>query len=166
MCLKQVGLEPNRVGQVCVESQIFLGVDNINGQFDVQGFIGLGPQEMSDHTSYVYNLFNQRVIERIVVGLNYENEIYTDKVSTITFGYYDWEHIEGGDQALNWYQNLGTDSWMVMMDDLMYDGTDLQTGDKGAKNAHIDSASMYIQVPQSEFNVLKNLLLRVDRTIK
>lgn len=67
---------------------------------------------------------------------------------------------------MNWYQNLGQDSWMVMLDDLMYDGKDLQTNNKGAKKAHIDSGSMFIQIPVSEFNILKKMLIKADPTIR
>lgn len=76
--------------------------------------------------------------------MNYENTFfYKDKISIITFGYFASSHIQGGEEGLNWYPNLGTDSWMVMLDDLMFNGQDLQTR-PGAKKAHIDSAGMYI----------------------
>ena len=53
-----------------------------------------------------------------------------------------------------------------MLDDLMYDGKDLQTNNKGAKKAHIDSGSMFIQIPVSEFNILKKMLIKADPTIR
>ena len=68
------------------------------------------------------NLFESQQIEQPRIGINYENPLYEDKVSTITFGYLDEAHIQGGEDAMNWYPNQGNSSWMVMLDDLMYNG--------------------------------------------
>lgn len=59
------------------------------------------------------------------VGLNFENPVYKNRVSTITFGYYDEEHIHDGSVGLNWFKNKGTDNWSFDLDDLMFNGKEI-----------------------------------------
>lgn len=86
------------------------------------------------------------------VGLNFENPRDLDKVSTINFGYYDVDQVVNGEAGLNWYQNMGNETWSIVMDDIKFAGRDLQPPNQpGAKLAHIDSAGMHIQIPLAEF---------------
>ena len=59
------------------------------------------------------------------VGLNYENPMDTDRVSTITFGYYDFAHVDRGENGLVGFDNVGQDNWSIMLNSLKYDGKDL-----------------------------------------
>ena len=47
------------------------------------------------------------------VGLNYENPKNDDRVSTITFGYFDLGHVEKGQAGLVGFKNIGTDNWSI-----------------------------------------------------
>lgn len=55
------------------------------------------------------------------VGLNYENPNDKSAVSTITFGDWDMNQVEGGEDGLNYYNNTATDMWAVELEDLRYD---------------------------------------------
>lgn len=65
----------------------------MDGNYDMQGFVGLGPENAMEGLSYPISLYQDKKIDAIKVGLNFENPIYTNKVSTITFGYFDYSHI-------------------------------------------------------------------------
>jgi hypothetical protein len=71
-------------------------------------------------------LFNQNVIDKLIVGLNFENPLDANLVSTITFGYFDINLIQNGSQGLNWYDNIGRESWAIILDELKYNGYKLQ----------------------------------------
>jgi len=122
---------------------MFLAAKRVQGSFDLNGFVGLGPQKSGDDQSFVAGLFNQKQIDSMKVGLNYENNLDKDRASTITFGFYDLNNVKNGEEGLNWYLNVGADSWAVWLDDIKLDGKDIQTR-PGAKVAHIDSANLFI----------------------
>jgi len=45
-------------------------------------------------------MYYAREMAGLRVGLNYENPLSTDRISTITFGYYDLSHVENGEDGL------------------------------------------------------------------
>lgn len=106
MCLSQNRDErTDATGKICVRGMPFVLVDNINGDFGANGVFGLAPG--SDATSYLENLFNQGQIKERVIGMNFENPDDKNSVSSITFGYIDYNEIEGGESGLNYYENTG-----------------------------------------------------------
>ena len=68
------------------------------------------------------NLYYNKKMEGIKVGLNYENPLDNSRVSTITFGYFDFGHVEKGEEGLVGFKNEGNDNWSVMMKSIKYDG--------------------------------------------
>ena len=52
--------------------------------------------------------------------MNFEDPSDKTSVSTMTFGEFDFTQVEAGEKGLNYYNNIGTDNWAVMMDDLKY----------------------------------------------
>lgn len=66
----------------------FLLVDSVIGNFDANGVIGLAPT--NDRRSYIHQLYAQGQVNDMKVGLNFENPLDTDSVSTITFGEWDF----------------------------------------------------------------------------
>jgi hypothetical protein len=98
------------------------------------------------------------------VGLNFENPEDKSAVSTVTFGYWDYGEIFGGEDGLNWYPNTATSHWGVIMDDVQYNNQDIQ-GTVGGKLALIDSGNTSIQIPESEFKQLKSYLQYHDVTL-
>jgi hypothetical protein len=64
-------------------------------------------------------------------------------VSTVTFGYWDYPEIYGGENGLNWYPNAATSHWGVIMDDVQYGYEEIQ-GSVGGKLALIDSGNTSI----------------------
>lgn len=141
----------------------FLAVDEITGEFEANGILGLGPS--NDKRSYVNQLYYQGQIDEQVVGLNFENPEDKSSASTVTFGYLDYTQVFGGEDGLNWYENIGVDHWAVLMSDVLYGEKDIQ-GSVGGKMALIDSGNRSIQMPDSEFKQLKRLMLKQDRSIK
>ena len=83
-------------GIMCVNNSVFLAVNEVFSQYQGNGFIGLGPQNATDDVSFVFQLFNQNVIDKLIVGLNFENPLDPNLVSTITFGYFDINQIQNG----------------------------------------------------------------------
>jgi len=77
------------------------------------------------------------------VGLNYEDPKDQDSVSIVTFGYLDYTQVHGGVEGLNWYQNKGIDEWALVMEDVHYDGEEIQSP-LGGKMAIIDSGNTSI----------------------
>jgi hypothetical protein len=83
------------------------------------------------------------MIDELKVGLNFENPEDKGSVSTVTFGYWDYPEIFGGEDGLNWYPNSATSHWGVIMDDVQYNNQDIQ-GTVGGKLALIDSGNTSI----------------------
>lgn len=67
-------------------------------------------------------------------------------MSTISFGYFDYNQIKGGENGFNYYSNIGLNHWAVLMDDIKYDNHDVG-GNGGGKMALIDSGNTSIQIP-------------------
>lgn len=97
----------------------FLLVDSQIGNFEANGVIGLAPT--NDEKSYIYQLYSQEQVSDLKVGINYENPEDKDSVSTITFGEWDFQQVEGGEKGLNYYPNGALEFWGVVMDDVSYD---------------------------------------------
>lgn len=125
------------------------------GEFYAQGFVGLGPESLIEGLSLPMNLFYGKEMIGLKVGLNYENPLDTDRVSTISFGYYDLNHIEKGLDGLVPFENEGDDNWSIMLRSFNYDGKSLKERTP-FRLAHIDSAGSLIQIPMTEFKELTN----------
>ena len=97
----------------------FLLVDNVIGNFEANGVIGMAPSD--DEKSYIHQLYAQGVVEELKVGLNFENPADKGSLSTITFGEWDYAQIYGGEDGLNYYPNGALGYWGVIMDDVSYD---------------------------------------------
>ena len=89
----------------------FVLANAIVGEYNANGIIGLAPH--MHEKSYVVQLFEQGQIEEKIIGLNYEDPQDTSLESTIQFGYIDYSEIQGGEDGLNYYSNIGLDVWAV-----------------------------------------------------
>ena len=78
-----------------------------------------------------------------MVGLNFEDPNDRNSVSTVTFGYIDFNEVQGGEDGLNYYTNIGVDHWAVMMDDVQYNKMGLDSS-AGGRMAIIDSGNTSI----------------------
>lgn len=90
------------------------------------------------------------MIEKLQVGINFENPAHKHRVSTITFGYFDMSNIKDGEDGLIPYKNEGKDNWSLDLYDIMYNGKTLEKN-AVSKPAHIDTAEPYIALPMEEF---------------
>ena len=73
-----------------------MAISNIDGYFDVTGMVGLGPQREFDDESVVMTLARDGLIDAAQVGLNFEDPMDPDLRTSLTFGYYDEDHIDRG----------------------------------------------------------------------
>ena len=62
---------------MCVDSFKFIAADEIIGDFEANGILGLAPGENSE-LSYIEALYQQGIIDQRIVGLNLENPLDTD----------------------------------------------------------------------------------------
>ena len=85
--------------------------------------MGLAPDTAEE--SYVSSLFNQGKIEKHYVGLNFEYPEDTHQTSTITFGWFDYGQAKGGEEGMLWYDNVGINTWAMLVKDFSYGQTDL-----------------------------------------
>jgi hypothetical protein len=115
----------------------FFMPEDIIGYFEADGVLGLAPS--LNGKSFIHHLHNQGQIEKMIVGLNFEDPANKQAVSSVTFGYWDENHIQGGLDSLDWYQNIGNQEWGVLLADLIYNGEELHT--RGGMLALIDSAN-------------------------
>jgi len=65
-------------------------------------------------------------------------------MSTVTFGHFDYSQIDGGESAVRYYENQGSNEWSVTMDDVMYGLKDIEGRSRSAKIAIIDSGNTTI----------------------
>ena len=61
------------------------------------------------------------------MGLNFEDPANRHAVSTITFGYWDERSIDGGEETLDWYPNIGHEQWGVVLKTMSYGGEELRS---------------------------------------
>ena len=142
MCLYQPKNDrSDSTGRMCVRNQPFVAVTQLIGEFSANGVIGLAPN--SHEKSYVYQLKEQGAIENLQVGLNFEDPSDISQVSTITFGYFDYSQIQGGEEGLNYYSNIGLNHWSVHVDNFKY-GKDSISGSSNGKMALVDSGNTSI----------------------
>ena len=138
----------------------------IDGYFETTGVVGLGPQRKYDDESIVQELAANGVIDEPLIGLNFEDPMDPDLVSSITFGFLEEGRVRDGKQGLNWFENVGEDSWAInVLTPLTYDGVELQPG-ASAKIAHIDTGSKNIRVPKAEYETLLEAMQKSDPTIE
>lgn len=110
-----------------------------------QGLLGLAKGR--NRLTYINLLKEQKVIQKALVGINFEDPNESTSRSQISFGEIIFDEIEGGEKGANYYSNLGKDNWGLLIDDFLYDDNDMTNGQK-AKIALIDSGNISIQLPQ------------------
>ena len=98
------------------------------------------------------------------MGINFEDPFDTSLESTISFGYYVASAIKGDEDDLNWFPNLGNDSWALGVIGFTYDGIELSMT-PGLRMAHIDTASLNFKLPEQEFQRVYETLKQQDDTM-
>lgn len=79
------------------------------------------------------------------MGLNYEDPTDRGSVSTISFGYIDYNQVKEGAQGLNWYTNVGQEIWALELQDFQYNNLKLANQNTPFSFAAvIDSGNMTI----------------------
>ena len=97
--------------------------------------------------------------------MNFEDPADKKQQSAVTFGYIDYNEVEGGEDGFRYYPNIGLNHWAVLLDDMQYDRNGLGMS-MGGKMAIIDSGNSSIQIPQSQFNELEIKMRGQDSTIE
>jgi len=77
------------------------------------------------------------------VGLNFEDPDDNASVSTISFGFFDYSQIQGGEDGFNYYSNIGLNHWSVLMDNFKYGAASI-SGSSNGKMALVDSGNTSI----------------------
>ena len=163
MCLYQTRNDrTDASGRMCVRGQKFLAVNDIEGDFEANGIIGLAP--VNDDRNYIRSLFFQGQILEQRIGLNIEDPNDVRQISTITVGYFDYDQIIGGEDGFNYYANLGLQVWAILMQNVKYDHFGLTENSLG-RMAILDTGNTSIQIPNSEFEVLKKKMKEQDSSI-
>ena len=151
MCLQQEGSD--ETGRFCVNDFNYILADSINGNLMANGVLGLAPTTHFDQ-SFIWHLKRAGQIDKAILGLNFENPAEHAHKSEIHFGSFNVDEIEGGEEGVNYYSNLGNGKWGLLMDDFLYNGQDM-TGNHMAHIALIDSGNSSIQLPATIFNNIK-----------
>ena len=112
-------------GRLCVRQMPFFLPTTTIGELQADGVLGLAPS--LEGRSYIEQLYKGGEIEKMLVGLNFEDPANRQAVSTITFGYWDESNIEGGEEALDYYPNIGHEQWGVVLSSMSYGGEELRT---------------------------------------
>ena len=122
------------------------------------GVLGLAPSS----NSIINALYRADIIESPIIGINLENPMDDDQRSQVSLGFVDYDEVDGGEEGVNYYSNLAIDNWGLLMDDFLYNDTDM-TDDRKAKVALIDSGNTSIQIPQTMYN---NVMREMRKTVK
>ena len=96
--------------------------------------------------------------------MNYEDPQDLSSISTISFGYFDYNQIDGGEDGMQYYSNIGLNHWAVLMDDIQY-GTVPIGGNGGGKMALVDSGNTSIQLPATQFRQVRDYMKTQDRSL-
>ena len=93
-----------------------------------------------------------------MVGMNFEDPMNPNVVSTLTFGHFDGSAVWNGLGSLNYFGNIGKESWaMAVMDPIMYNGEHLYET-SFSKVAHVDTGSPNIRIPHYAWDKLLQIM--------
>lgn len=100
-------------GTSCVSSNYqFLAISYETGLNNMDGILGLSPDNGSNGPSYVSYLRNAGLIDQRMLGFFIGDKAYQ---STVMFGGYDSSYVKSGDDKLgygiHWYDLTGTNWW-------------------------------------------------------
>lgn len=156
-------------GGLCLKNHKFVAVEKIKGgEFAANGILGLAPSR--DEKSFVRQLFDNGVIDKEIVSLNLEDPNDKTIDSTIGFGEIDGSQIIGGEDGLRYYSNVGQDRWALLMDHVKYGNSDIRDPDGPnmihTKIALIDTGNSSIQIPETDFKNLRELMLDQESSIE
>ncbi|KAK6336043.1 hypothetical protein TWF730_003415 [Orbilia blumenaviensis] len=119
--------------------------------FPVDGILGLGFPSASilKVPTFLENLISRNIISKHVFGAYMHRTADNMNGGTITFGGIDGSRIDGGIQALKYYDvNVTTSLWSIQMSDVILDG---QTANfKGGRSAIIDTGTALILIPPED----------------
>ena len=115
-------------------------------QSTLEGVLGLA-RGGHNQINYMGLLKSQGTIKDAIVSFNFEDPEDWTQRSQVAFGEVVYSEIEGGEEGVNYYTNLGRQQWGLMIDDFLYDDNDMTNGQK-AKIALVDSAGVGISLPE------------------
>ena len=100
------------------------------------------------------------------MGLNFEDPKSSNLISSIHFGFIDYGEIKGGRDGLVYFSNIGLSQWGIFMHSLQFGKDSMKLADDtDGKMAIIDSGNTTIQMPETQFNKLKDRMLKNDKSI-
>ncbi|KAF3097879.1 hypothetical protein TWF569_011461 [Orbilia oligospora] len=119
--------------------------------FPVDGILGLGFPSASilKVPTFIENLISHNVISKHIFGAYLHRTADNKNGGTITFGGIDASRIEGGVEALKYYDvNTTTSLWSIRLSDVVLDGqnANFQEG----RNVIIDTGTALILIPPED----------------
>ncbi|KAK6499200.1 hypothetical protein TWF506_003828 [Arthrobotrys conoides] len=119
--------------------------------FPVDGILGLGFPSASilKVPTFLENMISRNIISKHVFGAYLHRTADNKNGGTITFGGIDGSRIEGGVEALKYYDvNTTTSLWSIRMSDVILDGqnANFQQG----RNVIIDTGTALILIPPED----------------
>ncbi|KAK6509977.1 hypothetical protein TWF481_004691 [Arthrobotrys musiformis] len=143
-----------KFGSVTVDGMEF-GLANMVSDdftsFPVDGILGLGFPSASilKVPTFLENLISQGIISKHVFGAYLHRTADNKNGGTITFGGIDGSRIEGGAEALKYYDvNTTTSLWSIQMSDVVLDGKNANF--QGGRSVIIDTGTALILIPPED----------------
>ena len=127
------------------------------------GVMGFAPTTHFSQ-SFIWHLKRAGEIDKAILGLNFEDPSEHAHKSEVHFGSFNVDEIDGGEEGVNYYSNLGNGKWGLLMDDFLYNGEDM-TGNHMAHIALIDSGNSSIQLPATVFNNVKAKMQKQESSV-
>lgn len=132
---------------------------------DIDGGIGLAPDDPRNGESFVTALQEQGVVSEKMFGLILGPSGQKKIPSTITIGGIDESHFINREQKVLWFSVLNMRRWEIVMQDIKLDEVSIYTGST-KKSAVLDSFYSKIGLPEKEFEEFKKIAMAEIPTIK
>ncbi|KAK6517255.1 hypothetical protein TWF281_003917 [Arthrobotrys megalospora] len=119
--------------------------------FPVDGILGLGFPSASilKVPTFLENLISRNIISKHVFGAYLHRTADNKNGGTITFGGIDNARIDGGIDALKYYDvNTTTALWSIQLSDVVLDGQNVNF--EGGRTAIIDTGTALILIPPAD----------------
>ncbi|RVD80261.1 uncharacterized protein DFL_008162 [Arthrobotrys flagrans] len=119
--------------------------------FPVDGILGLGFPSASilKVPTFLENLISRNIISKHIFGAYLHRTADNKNGGTITFGGIDGSRIEGGVEALKYYDvNTTSSLWSIRMSDVVLDGKNADF--QGGRSVIIDTGTALILIPPAD----------------
>eukprot|EP00347_Sterkiella_histriomuscorum_P017906 403347527 len=151
--------------QWCADKFRFLTVtDVLDSMTPMDGVIGLAPDDQYNGPSFIATLFEQKKIDKKMLGIMITT-VDSGKESSIVLGGYDdtqWKDYTNKD--LRWYTTTTSQAWRISVNDIKIEDTSIFQS-SSRKQAQFNTFYPFISLPVQEFQAfMSDLKNRVKTT--